>query len=65
MTNLLTIKQAAEYMQLSERQLWLLIEKENLPTLVVGGTEKKKTRRIDPAQLREWITNRNKKVENE
>jgi predicted DNA-binding transcriptional regulator AlpA len=64
MVNLLTIQQAADYMQLSERALWYMIEKDGLPTLVVAGSERKKTRRIDPAQLREWIDNR-QKVENE
>lgn len=51
---LLTMKQAAERLAVSERSVWALIDAGELPRIVVG----RRAVRIDPADLEQFIASR-------
>jgi len=47
---LLRPREAAELLAISERTLWALSNKGDLPRVEIGGSV-----RYDPADLREWV----------
>ncbi len=47
---LLTVDQAAEYLALSERQIWTMIERHELPVVASG-----RRKMVDLQDLDEWI----------
>ena len=54
MTNLLNKKQAAEYLNVSQRTIDYFRERGNLPSHVIGG----KLVRFDARELEQWATGR-------
>ncbi|WP_390845605.1 helix-turn-helix domain-containing protein [Anatilimnocola floriformis] len=57
-----TTKDVAKILNISTRMVLILIETQGLPAIPVSGTARI-TRRIDPAALQQWVTERSK-VEN-